>query len=34
VHEVVHSRDDKGWAPEKQGVGDGKDKASSMAEYV
>jgi pantothenate kinase len=34
VHEVVHSRDDKGWAPEKQGVGDGKEKASGMAEYV
>ena len=26
VHEVVHSNDDAGWAPEKQGVGDGKDK--------
>lgn len=26
VHEVIQSRDDKTWAPEKQGVGDGKDK--------
>lgn len=26
VHEVVHSNDDASWAPEKQGVGDGKDK--------
>ncbi|KAF2471558.1 P-loop containing nucleoside triphosphate hydrolase protein [Lindgomyces ingoldianus] len=28
VHEVVHSNDDESWTPEKQGVGDGTDKAS------
>ena len=26
VHEVIHSNDDESWAPEKQGIGDGKDK--------
>ncbi|KAF1960299.1 P-loop containing nucleoside triphosphate hydrolase protein [Byssothecium circinans] len=28
VHEVVQSKDDDSWAPEKQGVGDGKDERS------
>ncbi|KAF2799081.1 P-loop containing nucleoside triphosphate hydrolase protein [Melanomma pulvis-pyrius CBS 109.77] len=27
VHEVVTSKDDEGWKPESQGVGDGKDEA-------
>ena len=36
VHEVVQSREDESWAPEVQGLGDGKDKESnkSMAGYV
>jgi len=36
VHEIVRSCDDKAWAPEKQGVGDGKDHVSrdGMAGYV
>ncbi|OAK95975.1 P-loop containing nucleoside triphosphate hydrolase protein [Phaeosphaeriaceae sp. SRC1lsM3a] len=28
VHEVIKSKDDAKWAPEKQGVGDGKDSGS------
>jgi pantothenate kinase len=36
VHEVVHSNDDEGWAPEKQGVGSEKVEGSGkrMAGYV
>ncbi|KAH7094555.1 P-loop containing nucleoside triphosphate hydrolase protein [Paraphoma chrysanthemicola] len=36
VHELVKSQEDATWAPEEQGVGDGKDSGShkDMAEYV
>ncbi|KAF2692224.1 P-loop containing nucleoside triphosphate hydrolase protein [Lentithecium fluviatile CBS 122367] len=36
VHEVVHSNDDEAWAPERQGVGGGKDEISEkgLARYV
>ncbi|ORY10839.1 P-loop containing nucleoside triphosphate hydrolase protein [Clohesyomyces aquaticus] len=36
VHEVVHSEEDESWAPESQGVGDGKDSATDkeMASLV
>ena len=36
VHEIVRSHDDKAWAPEKQSVGDGKDRISreGIAGYV
>lgn len=36
VHEIIHSKEDGSWAPETQGVGDGKDEQSvrTTAAYV